>query len=65
MGAPKSFSETFKVGMHLEINGWICFKLGIMIDTAELHILIPVQNTLDLDSRSQGCKKAKTSAPVF
>ena len=37
-----------------------------MIDAIELYMLILTSLTdLDLGSRSQGCKKAKTSAPVI
>ena len=36
----------------------------MMIDTTELYIFILVQVT-DLSSRSQGCKKARTSALIM
>ena len=43
--------------MHSDIYESICFKLGMMIDTSELNILILVCD-LDFDSRSQGSEKS-------
>ena len=34
--------KLFNVGMHLELYGWIWFKISMMIDTIVLYILIPV-----------------------
>ena len=51
--------------MYLDIYKLILFKLGMMIDIIELWDLILVQNNLDLDSRSQICKKAKTSTLII
>ena len=51
-------SKTFITGMHLDIYEWICFKLGVMIDTTELFILI-------LDSGSQEHEKSKSSAAII
>ena len=58
-------SKNFDVSMYLDIYKLILFKLGMMIDIIELWDLILVQNNLDLDSRSQICKKAKTSTPII
>ena len=38
--------QHFKVCMVLDIYGQVSFKLGIVIETTELHILIPVRMTL-------------------
>ena len=49
----------------IDVYEWIWFKLGLMIDTAELYIEFESSLVdLELDSGSQECKKAKTSAPV-
>ena len=49
--------------MHSDVYQLILFELGIMIEGIELYVLSLV-NDLDFHSRSQGCEKAKTSAPI-
>ena len=46
--------------MHSDVYKWIWFKLDMMVDTILLHILYHlIDLDLDLDWRSQKCKKAK------
>ena len=47
------------VPVHSDIYKSVGFKLGRMI------LLYSTVNVLDLDSRSQECEKAKTSAPII
>ena len=49
--------------MHSDFNEPILFKLGMVIDRTERYLLKFGLYDFDYDSRSQGCKKAKTSAP--
>ena len=48
------------IGMHSKVCEPIWFKLGMMINTFEFHIL----NT-NLRDRDHRCEKAKDSAPVI
>ena len=57
-------SIIFYIGMRSDIYGPVWFKLCKVIDTTVLDILILVLCELDLDTRSQGCWRAKTSAPI-
>ena len=56
--------EKFKIGMHLDMYGPVCFKLCMGIDSTELYVLILVCD-LELDSRSWGCKKGKTFCATY
>ena len=47
--------------MHLNASEQIWFKLGTVTETSEPILKL---GDLVLDSRSQGCEKAETSAPV-
>ena len=49
--------------MHSNVNDPILFKLGVMIETNELSVLILFLNDLDLESQSQGCLLAESSVP--
>ena len=52
---PKQQKKNFH-DLHSDVYEFIWFKLRMMIDTSLID--------LDLDSRSQECKKAKASAPI-
>ena len=50
-GNDSCFTDCVKdlnVGMHLDVYEWIWFKLGMMIDTIVLYILILIKLTLPL-----------------
>ena len=52
--------------MHSDVYTYIWFKLGVMIDTIDLHFdTCLIDLDLDLDSRSQECEKVETSAPII
>ena len=51
--------------MHLDIYQSVWFKLGMLIDNSyTLHLDTSLIDH-DLDSRSQECEKAQTSAPII
>ena len=54
----------FNIDMPFDIYECIWFKLEMMIDTMKLHFDASLID-LDLDSRSQECKKAKISAAII
>ena len=56
--------KPFNVGMHSDVYESVCFKLGMVIDTFVLCILIRLVD-LDFDSRSQEWEKAKSTAPII
>ena len=58
-------SQNLNVCMHLDSFESVWFKVGMMIDTIKLYICSTSLLDLDLDSRSQECEKAKTSAPTI
>ena len=51
------------VGTLSDSYDLIWLKLGMMLDTTECFVA--VISDLDLNSRSQGCKKARTSLPLI
>ena len=53
----RTASKSFNVGMHSNIYGLICFKLGMMIHTTVSFIAS--LSDLDFDSKSRRCRKAK------
>ena len=59
--------EASTVAMHSDSTFItpIYFKFGMMIDTIKVYILILVFVTLTLISKSQRCKKVKTTVPVL
>ena len=56
-------SKSLDVGMHSEVYEPIWFKFSRMIAT--LGHFDSSLDDLDLHSRSQDCKKVKTSAPII
>ena len=57
--------KKFNVGMHLNVYESVWFKFYTMTDTITLYILNSSLFDLDLDSRSQECKKAKASVAII
>ena len=59
-------SKKYHVGMYSDVYESIFFNLGTMIDDSELNNLklITRLTDLDLDSRSQECKKVKTYVAI-
>ena len=55
--------KNLHIGMRLDAYELSWFKLGIMIDNIECHILIPVCWTL-IYIQGHMCKKTGTSAPI-
>ena len=54
--------KNISAGMYLDIHEPVQFKLGIMMNTTEPYNYFDTRPCdLELDSRSQGCKKVKTS----
>ena len=53
-------SKNFNVGMHSDFYGWIWLKLRMIVDSIYIYTSL-----IGLDSKSQECEKAKTSAPVI
>ena len=54
-------SRNFNVGMHSDVCYLVSWRLGLMVVTSILYILIVVMSGLDLDSRPLGHKKGKKS----
>ena len=51
--------QTFNVGMHSNVYEWIWFRLGMMIDTVQLYIMILVLLTLTLIQSHRSARKQK------
>ena len=45
MGNNCCFNDCCNVGVHLDVDGLICFQLDLMIETVELYIFILVSVT--------------------
>ena len=57
--------KTFYFDMYSDVYEPIRFRLGMMMDSTEIFILIKVCIDLDLHSRSEGCKKANITVPII
>ena len=58
-------SKNLIVGMHLDVDELVWFKLGMVIDAVEQIHFVTSLIDLELGSRSQECKKAKTSVAII